>query len=318
MPGASIPPRVSVIIPTWNRAAYIGAAIESVRAQTFADWELIVVDDGSTDETAEILGALSDPRIRVLRIAHSGTTSIGRNAGIRVAKGEWVAFLDSDDLWLPEKLERQLALMAAQPACDWSYTGLAYIEATGAASPRPPALGKAVPMERRLEALLRFEVTAPIQTMLVRRALLESVGGLDETLPIITDFDLVLRLAGRADATMLPDALTLLRRHPERITSQRRQSEVFAHIERVYRKAAAASDRPAVRALCQRQAARQCASAARALCQEGARAEAVRWMGRALRDAPLAPHVWRAVAGCMIDLVRAAVRRRDIRHVATL
>src|SRR4051812_24472999 len=124
MHSASARGLVSIIIPTYNRAAYLGAAIASVRAQTFADWELIVVDDGSTDETAAMLDELSDPRIRVLRIGHSGSESITRNAGLRLAEGEWVAFLDSDDLWVPEKLERQLAQMVAQPACQWSYTGL--------------------------------------------------------------------------------------------------------------------------------------------------------------------------------------------------
>jgi len=169
-----------------------------------------------------------------------------------------------------------------------------------------------VPRERRLEALLRFEVTSSIQTMLVRRALLESVGGLDETLLIVADFDLALRLAQRADAVALADALTLLRRHPERTTTVRKPAEVFGYIEGVYRKTGAASDQGTVRALCRRRAARQCASAARALVQDGAYAEGMRRMRRAVGDAPLDAAVWRAVAGSLLDLARSARRRRGI------
>jgi glycosyltransferase involved in cell wall biosynthesis len=308
MPGASIPPRVSVIIPTYDRAAYLGAAIASVRAQTFTDWELIVVDDGSTDHTAAILDELADPHLQVRRISHSGSESITRNAGIRAAKGEWVAFLDSDDLWVPEKLERQLAVMAAHPACQWSYTGIAYLDASGVPSSRPPLPGKALPRERRLEALLRFEVGAPIPTVIVHRSLLDSVDWLDETLPLRADYDLIVRLAECADAAALPDCLTLVREHAGRTTSQRRPAELFQLNERVFRKLAVTSRRAEVRALCRRQAARQCASAALALSREGAHHQALQSVGRGLRDAPLALDVWRALIGCMIGLARPGKR----------
>ena len=103
-------PKVSVIIPTYNRSLSVREAIESVLAQTYRDFELIVVDDGSADNTPSVLGSFGE-RIRGIRQANAGV-SAARNAGIRAAKGEWVAFLDSDDLWVPQKLERQMAGVA--------------------------------------------------------------------------------------------------------------------------------------------------------------------------------------------------------------
>lgn len=106
-------PRVSVIIPTYNRADYVCEAIDSVLAQTFQDIEVIIVDDGSTDRTQEVLEAYED-RIRVYRQDNAGV-SAARNKGIELAYGDWIAFLDSDDRWLPEKLQRQMAFIAAHP-----------------------------------------------------------------------------------------------------------------------------------------------------------------------------------------------------------
>src|ERR1700728_4898735 len=98
-------PRVSVIIPSFNRAHCIAASVESVLAQSFQDFELIVVDDGSTDETQQVLARFGD-RIRVIR-QDNGGVSAARNAGMRVARGSWIAFQDSDDTWRPEKLQTQ-------------------------------------------------------------------------------------------------------------------------------------------------------------------------------------------------------------------
>src|SRR5262249_7122187 len=101
-------PSVSVIIPTWNRAATVMAAVESALAQTHAPLEVLVCDDGSSDDSAQRVGALPDPRVRWLPGPRGGRPAIPRNRGIAAARGEWLAFLDSDDEWLPDKLERQL------------------------------------------------------------------------------------------------------------------------------------------------------------------------------------------------------------------
>ena len=106
--------RVSVIIPTYNYGRFLAEAIASVQRQTVQDLEIIVVDDGSTDETPAVLSAIREPRLRSLRIANGGI-SAARNTGLELATGEYLAFLDADDRWVPDKLERQLALMESEP-----------------------------------------------------------------------------------------------------------------------------------------------------------------------------------------------------------
>lgn len=102
---------VSVVMPSYNTAGYIGAAIQSVLNQTYADWELIIVDDCSTDNTDEIVATFKDDRIQYLKNEKNSGAAASRNKALRLARGKWIAFLDSDDLWLPEKLERQLKYM---------------------------------------------------------------------------------------------------------------------------------------------------------------------------------------------------------------
>ncbi len=111
---------VSIITPSYNTAQYIGETIRSVQAQTYTNWELIIVDDCSTDNTDEIIGEyLTDTRIRYLKNPQNSGAAISRNYALREAKGKWIAFLDSDDVWLPEKLEKQLAFMVKN---DYKFT----------------------------------------------------------------------------------------------------------------------------------------------------------------------------------------------------
>ncbi|MDD7392954.1 MAG: glycosyltransferase family 2 protein [Eubacteriales bacterium] len=112
---------VSIIMPSYNTAAYIGESIRSVLAQTYENWELLIVDDCSTDQTDEVVAAFCDPRIRYFKNAHNSGAAVSRNYALREAKGEWIAFLDSDDLWMPEKLERQLRFMK-EHGYQFSYT----------------------------------------------------------------------------------------------------------------------------------------------------------------------------------------------------
>ena len=120
---SSAVPRVTVVIPTYNYARYVPEAVESVLAQSFDELEVVVVDDGSTDETADILRPF-DEQIRYIRQEHRGLAATARNTGIRAALGRHVAFLDSDDLWLPEKVSLQVARLDSEPA-----VGLVYGEA---------------------------------------------------------------------------------------------------------------------------------------------------------------------------------------------
>lgn len=102
---------VSIIMPSYNTAKYIEESVNSVLAQTYTNWELLIVDDCSTDNTMEILSKFADNRIRIFRNEQNSGAAVTRNKALREAKGRWIAFLDSDDLWLPEKLEKQLLFM---------------------------------------------------------------------------------------------------------------------------------------------------------------------------------------------------------------
>ena len=109
-------PTVSVVIGTYNSARWLGATIDSVRRQTFQDWELVIVDDGSTDDTRRVVGGhADDPRIRYVFQTRAGR-SAARNRGIAMSSGPLVAFLDADDLWRPEKLAKQVSTLARDPA----------------------------------------------------------------------------------------------------------------------------------------------------------------------------------------------------------
>src|SRR3990170_289823 len=122
-------PLVSVVLPTYNRSALLREAADSVRRQTYQHWELIVIDDGSSDDTLTTLGRFDDPRLRLIRLEHTGNPARVRNAGLAVSLGEYVAFLDDDDLWPPDKLKMQLAGLV-RTGCRWGYTAFRRIDAT--------------------------------------------------------------------------------------------------------------------------------------------------------------------------------------------
>jgi glycosyltransferase involved in cell wall biosynthesis len=130
-------PLVSIITPTWNVAPLIAETIGSVQAQTFRDWELLIADDCSTDQTAAVVEshAASDPRIKLIRQPRNGGPALARQAAIERATGRFIAFLDSDDLWLPAKLERQIAFAQANRAA-LSYTAFRRVNETGSVTGR--------------------------------------------------------------------------------------------------------------------------------------------------------------------------------------
>lgn len=121
---------VSIIMPSYNTAPYIAESIQSVIDQTYKDWELIIVDDCSTDNTDEVITSLHDERIRYFKNERNGGAAVSRNKALRKAKGKWIAFLDSDDLWNPEKLEKQIAFMK-ENGYVFSYTNYEEIDADG-------------------------------------------------------------------------------------------------------------------------------------------------------------------------------------------
>ena len=190
-------PLVSVIIPAYNSQATLADAVASVLAQSLGDFELIVIDDGSSDDTLAIARSFSDARIEVVAAPHSGLPAVARNLGLQVASGEYVAFLDSDDTWQPTKLERQLALFSASPEVGAVHCGAVYLVSDEPdAVPLSWRLANPAPPARVLAELLRRN-TIYTPSMVVRRALLERVGGFDPDprLRGPEDLDLWLRLA---------------------------------------------------------------------------------------------------------------------------
>jgi glycosyltransferase involved in cell wall biosynthesis len=191
----SNPPEVSVIIPTWNRRDRLLRAVDSVLAQTHPVGEIIVVDDGSTDGSAEALAQRYGDRVTCLRQANAGV-SAARNRGLAAARGRFLALLDSDDEWLPEKTAKQLALFAAKPELGMVLCDVRREDVTGALIDifqrrrQIPEDGPA------LRHVLRDPALAPVSALL-RREVYETVGGFDESLRTAEDLDFHLRVAAR-------------------------------------------------------------------------------------------------------------------------
>lgn len=158
-------PLVSIITPAYNAADLIGETIASVQEQTFDDWEMLIADDASRDETCAVVEgfAAADPRVRLTRQARNGGPAAARNAALAEARGRFICFLDSDDLWLPEKLERQLAFMAERGAA-FSYTAFRRISHDGR------ALGRLIRVPARLDyrQLLKNTAIATLTVMIDR------------------------------------------------------------------------------------------------------------------------------------------------------
>jgi glycosyltransferase involved in cell wall biosynthesis len=191
-------------------------AVASVLAQTCRDFELLVVDDGSTDGTPAALARFGG-EIGVLRSTRRQGVSAARNAGVAAAQGEWLAFLDSDDLWLPEKLERQMAFMEAHPQLLLSQTEETWVRR--GVKVNPPRSHRKEGGRIFLRSLERCLVS-PSAAVLHRR-LLEDHGGFDEELPAAEDYDLWLRLSWRYEVGLLPEPLIIKRGgHPDQLSRQ--------------------------------------------------------------------------------------------------
>lgn len=187
---------ISVVIPTYNRAHCIARALDSVLAQSVAPQEIIVVDDASRDDTASVLASY-EGRIHYIRHARNAGASAARNTGIAAATSAWIAFLDSDDAWRPQKLERQLAFMAAH-GTNVCCTNCDLIWPNGQVEPayRP------YPARMGIEHFVWGCFTCPGSTLIARHSLLQAVGGYDLRYPRHEDWDLFLRLTRQRDVSI--------------------------------------------------------------------------------------------------------------------
>jgi glycosyltransferase involved in cell wall biosynthesis len=194
-------PTVTVIIPTFNRASVVGRAIRSVLVQTCQDWELIVVDDGSTDGTEQGVRSFSDHRIKYIRHERNRGGAAARNTGIRCARGEYVAFLDDDDEWLPEKLEKELEVFRnSDPEVGLVYSGMIVLDEGG------NVLKVGMPTESGWahEALLGSRPIGSCSQVTVKKEVLDGVAGFDETFLNAEDQDLWLRVTGVSKVACVP------------------------------------------------------------------------------------------------------------------
>ena len=214
MPYASDNPRVSVIVTTHNRAGLLPRAVHSVLAQDFHDYELIIVDDCSTDDTSDVIRGFSDPRISPKRRLENGGAPAAKNTGIWTSRGEYLAFLDDDDEWTADKLSRQVrALDDAGPDVALAYTWFDYVDAEG----ERRAGGRCVASGDGVKDVLALEPAppAPTSTYMVRAAAAHRIRGFDEALGGTEDWDFMSRIAELWDVAAVPEVLMLMHEgHP--------------------------------------------------------------------------------------------------------
>jgi glycosyltransferase involved in cell wall biosynthesis len=211
---------VSVVLPTYNRAASIGRAVTSVLSQTHQHLELIVVDDGSTDETCQVVSSIRDDRVRLIRHSQNLGPSAARNTGVAAASFPLIAFQDSDDSWRPEKLARQVrALCQAEPGVGVVFSQLALHEGLGKTRVVPKRLTSS-DSEVTTRSLLWANIIST-QTAVVRRPVLDAVGGFDEELRALVDWELWIRISQGFGFLMVGAPLVDVERSPVSITTDK-------------------------------------------------------------------------------------------------
>ncbi len=203
-------PRVSIVIPTYNRRQYLQRAIDSVTAQVFTDFELLIVDDASTDDTASFVESFSDRRIRYHRHDVNRGAPAARNTGLRLATGEFVAFLDSDNEWLPQRIEKQVELFSRLP----DSVGVVY------------ANNKVLNEINHTETVWAFGLRGNLYkeflrrpfidfiTPLIRKSCFDKIGMMDENVPSYQEWDTFLRLAKHYEFEFVPEVLAVYYIHP--------------------------------------------------------------------------------------------------------
>lgn len=207
-------PTVSVIIPTYNREQLLGRAIQSVLAQTYQDFELIIVDDGSTDNTERLVKSFNSEKIRYIWHRENKGTSAARNTGIQSAKGDYIALQDSDDEWLPDKLEKQMrAFATAPPEVGIVYSGFHMIITNKRKYKPSPSI---TPKDGDIfSSILKGEYLVSPQTTVVKRECFERAGMFDEALSSIEDWELFLRFSKHYQFKYINEPLVLYYPQPD-------------------------------------------------------------------------------------------------------
>lgn len=268
-------PAVSIVLATFNRLELLRSSVDSVLSQTFRDWELIIADDGSEEPTKQFLESLQSPgRVRVLWLDHSGRPSVVRNAALREARGEYIAFQDSDDLWLPGKLETQLDSLRRHPERAWSHTRYLLVDLSGAPTAWTRRTGGwPTPGGWILDQLIRGETVIALPSVVASRRLLQQAGGFDERLNDTEDYELWLRLARRSEIDAVGEPLTLVRRHGRHFSAK--PIEAFQAARYVIDRQLRSGDVEHLRSVLLRQRARVVVGLARSRAAAGKRRDAL-------------------------------------------
>ena len=282
-------PLVSIITPTYNRAEFIGRAIESVLQQSVIQWELLVVDDGSTDNTNDVLAAYeNDPRIHCVYQPNRGQ-SVARNNALKRIQGDFVGFLDSDDLWCAQKLELQLAVFETHPDVDIVHGDESMIDSKGMEISRQNMRRYSGHIARELLA----DNSVSITTALVRRKCFDEMGGFDTSVGVADDYDLWLRFSARYRFHYEPGIVASYRVMEDQISSDKRRR--FAANEMIIKNFLAKYGDQLDRRDKRWGLARFYCRSARYFASVGERGTAMNFVLMAFRNAPLDLVVWRAL-----------------------
>ncbi len=210
-------PKVSVIIPAYNAMRYLPKTLDSVLQQTFADFEVLIINDGSSDTIIEWGAKIADTRVQLITQSNQGV-SAARNTGIALAQGEYIAFLDADDLWESTHLEKQASYLDNYPTIGVVYTWTQLIDECDRATGR---IFASHANGMIWQELLEKDVISTGSSAMVRRCCLDSVGGFDTELAHAEDLELWLRIAQRYQIGVIKEPLTMYRQHPDNTTKNR-------------------------------------------------------------------------------------------------
>ncbi len=210
-------PKVSVVIPAYNAMLYLPNTLKSVLHQTFTNFEVLIIDDGSSDQIVNWASLQTDPRVKLISQANQGV-SAARNTGIAHAQGEYVAFVDADDLWEPTKLEKQVRCLEENPVVGLVYTWTVLIDELG----KP--IGRVIASHAQgdvWQQLIEDDMISTGSSTMVRRSCFDTVGMFDTSLAFAEDWDMWLRIAAHYSVAVVKEPLTLYRQHANNTTKNR-------------------------------------------------------------------------------------------------
>ena len=219
---------VSVIIPTYNRADFIGASIRSVLEQTYTNLELIVVDDGSTDDTGSVIAAFSDPRFRYIRQPNRGRSN-ARNHALSLAKGKYITFLDSDDMYLPDKVQTQVSYLRSHPGTGMIYTSAHCVDAQGEMLPNKYKASVSGLIYENIAFFTPVTITLP--TVMTYKDVFDHVGGFDEQMYRFEDTDMWRRISKYCRIDAMQEYTCLLRTHDDNSLLNQKPDQIAAALD---------------------------------------------------------------------------------------